>query len=379
MQIADLLINLGFTGGAKVEKALTGATKQMDALRLKSLATKIAIMGAVYAFERMLTSSADKANDLKKFSELTGITVGNLQRYQKAAIRAGVASESVMGALKNAQDIGSKMFVNEGGSAALSHVANSVGIDEKKITDAQYLMNQFQKFVQKSDRITGNTVMERLGFDADTIVAMRRGAYTQGNLGKQEVMSDDQINNLSRLKQRLDGAKEKFSSFMGGVTEKFGDEFVNTLEKVLLIVEKLVTAFLKVGDALGIFKAIEAIMKGIEIVVMSVVNALGLFAQYVDDKSKGKGGTVSENAKDLMKSGWEKAVKGSEAVLKQVNTPFMNTSIGGGAMGINQTFNSNITAYGVKDAKELPRLIKDDKTKDYNRAGNGLGSKKQGR
>ena len=93
MNIGELFVNIGIKGTEKTIQALGNVKSGLGAVASTSLEVKAAIIGAIYALERLISTSADMGMSLANFKILFGNSTKELQQFQNAGREVGLTFE----------------------------------------------------------------------------------------------------------------------------------------------------------------------------------------------------------------------------------------------------------------------------------------------
>lgn len=256
MNVGELFVNLGIKGSEKTVGALTSVKTQLGEAKSMSLEMKAAIVGAIYAFERMFRASGMMGTGLTNFNALTGLSARQLQQWQYAARQAGVANEEFTGSLKAVQNSMTNMLLGKGAPEGLAMVANKVGFDARKARDTFYVMEQLQKFAKTAPADMGNAVLKSFGLGEGTIAAMRRNAFNPAAFAKAPTYSQGEIKNLDQANIAWSNLGNKVEMAFGRFNAKHGQQLVRDISKVTDSVIRLAEALTVLGEKMKVFDAV---------------------------------------------------------------------------------------------------------------------------
>lgn len=262
MNIGELFVNLGVKGSEKTLGALTGVKKGLGEAKSMSIEAKAAIVGAVYALERLFAASGAMGTSLTNFNALTGLSAKQLQQWQYAARQAGVANEEFTGSIKSVQNSMTNMLLGKGAPEGLAMVAQKVGFDPKRARDTFYVLEQLQKFARSAPADVGNSVLKSFGLGEGTIAAMRRNAFTPDVMSKAPTYNDSQIQALDKANIAWSNLGSKIEMAVGKFNAKHGLQLVRDISMVTDQVLKLIEAFVGLADKLKIFSVIGKVFEG---------------------------------------------------------------------------------------------------------------------
>lgn len=298
MTVAELFVNLGIKGADKTVGSLSDIKKQLGDTKSMSLETKAAIVGTVYALERLFAASGAMGTGLTNFNSLTNLSTKQLQQWQYAARQAGVANEDFTGSIKAVQGAMTNMLLGKGAPEGMALLANRVGFDANRARDSFYVMEQLQKFAKSAPADVGNAVLKSFGISEGVIAAMRRNAFNPQAFGKAPTYSEGEIKALDRANIAWSNLGTSIEMAVGRFNARHGGQIIRDISLMTTSVIHLVEALTILAEKIKVFKGLAYITEG-------VVKLLKLSGVAVDDVS-GK-----HTAKD-------NAVFGKDSTLKKV-------------------------------------------------------------
>lgn len=279
----ELFVNLGVKGSDKTIGALTGIKKGLGETASMSLEAKAAIVGAMYALERLFAASGAAGTNLTNFNALTGLSTKQLQQWQYAARQAGISNEEFTGSLKAVQTGMTNMLLGKGAPEGMALLANKVGFDPKRARDTFYVMEQLQKFAKTAPADVGNSVLKSFGVSEGTIAGMRRGVFNQQAFAKAPSYSDKEIGALDKANVAWSNLGNKIEMAFGHFNAKHGGALVNDISKIVTQVIKLAEALQHVAEKLKLFTIFE---KSLGAVAGFLETTATLFGGSEKDRSK---------------------------------------------------------------------------------------------
>lgn len=288
MKIAELFVGLGVKGADQAGKALGGVKTGLGEVKSMSLEAKAAIVGVVYALERMMTQSAQMGTGLLNFNQLTGIGAKELQQWQYAARQAGVSADEMTGSLKAVQNSMTNMLLGKGAPEGMAMLANKVGFDPARARDTLYVMQQLQKFAQSVPKDVGNNMLKSFGLGEGTISAMRRNVFTPDTFAKAPVYGDKEVSQLDKVNVAWGNLGQKIQMAFGHFTSKHGMELVADLSKITTEVVKLADALTTLAEKSKVFAFIGKLIEGL-------TGATQDFTGYVQGKRSFLGEDLDKN------------------------------------------------------------------------------------
>lgn len=322
MNIGELFINLGIKGSEKTIGAIDSTRKGMSELGSASLQTKVMILGAMYALERMMAQSAGLGTNLSNFNAVTGLSTKSLQEWQYAAQQAGVAGEEVAGSVKSVQDNMGKMLMGKGMPEGFGQVKAAVGLEENKVRDPFYVMKQLQEYAKTVSPDVGNIALKSFGLSEGVIAAMRKNMFREDIFAKAPKYGEGEINQLNKVDVAWKNLGQKVEMAFGHFTAGHGMKMVGDISKITTEVIKLAEAFIKLADKIELFKQIgrvfegwAEIFKGLESVMKFVEQ--GLSSDYSENKKS------MEKSSEFFGGAKEMGIGISNAIVDKIGLPSM--------------------------------------------------------
>lgn len=262
MTMAELFIQIGVKGADTAGKALGGVKSGLGDIKDMSLEAKAAILGAIYALERMMSSSAKSGTELLDFSTATGLSAQSLQKWQWAAQQANNSAEDVSGSVKTLQDNMLKMLQGGGAPsswAAFEQFMNATGetLTGEKIRNMDYMFHAIQKFAQAGPAdVMREKVAALIGGSDKMFAAFRMNAFRPEVENKAPAYSDNQIGHLNKANIAWANLGTKVKMAFGDFTAKHGEKLVADITMITDKVIKLAEVLMKIAERFKIFEAV---------------------------------------------------------------------------------------------------------------------------
>lgn len=259
MNVGELFVKIGITGAEGSKKALSGIGDGMKSLFSSSMATKLAIGSMVYGLKEMMGFGMNAGQSLQDFSNLTGLSAQELQKWQYAARQFGVANESVEGSLKALQQALGDQQMGTGQIAGFSRVAETVGIDiDKAYDDSFYMMGKLQQFAQKfkGSASEKNSILRSFGVDEGMIIALNKAAFTKERMGKADILGKGETDELAKFNVAFANIENKFKMAIAKIVANDFAPLVQMLTDAANAVLKIGDAIYKVTKALKVFEGL---------------------------------------------------------------------------------------------------------------------------
>ncbi len=268
MKIADLFVDLGVTGNEKSIGAIAGMRKGMGDLSSTSLEAKAAIIGAMYALQRMFAASGQTGTNLNQFSQLVDTSTKTLQQYQWAAQQVGVSNQEMAGTFLSMQDAMNKIILNEGAPKLLAQVHQltrdfgDFDILEYQKTPEKLIQRLQAYAMRETNTGIAREALKSFGVSDAVFAAMRQNAFRPEVLNRAPVYTDSEIKSLSRADAAWKNLGTSIEMAFGRFNAKHGEELVANIEKIVKSVIKLSESFMTFAERIGLFDKITKIFDG---------------------------------------------------------------------------------------------------------------------
>ncbi len=290
--VAELFVNLGVKGSDKTLGALGSMQKGLKDTASVSLEAKAAIVGAMYALEKLFATSGQAGTDLTNFNTILGVSAQTLQKYQYAARQMGVSNQEVEGTFKSLQGAMTKTLMGEGAPKGLARVSMLTGgmtaADLKKFAEQpQLLIQKLQEYASKETNAgLRREVLSSFGVGEGMQAAMRRGAFTPQALAKAPTYSDREINSLDKANIAWSNLGNKIEMAVGHFNAAHGGQLVADISKLVDQVFKLASAFETLAEKAKFFQAIGTAFKGWTMIFEGATKAVEAIQGAADDPAK---------------------------------------------------------------------------------------------
>lgn len=237
-----------------------------------SLEAKAAIVGAMYALQRLFSTSGQAGTDLTNFNTLLGVSAKTLQQYQYAARQVGVSNQETESTFKNLQSTMTKLRMGESAPKGLAQVSLLTGgitgddID-KFMKNPELLLQKLQVYAQKEKRLgVRNEALKSFGLSDNMVAALSRNAFQPNILKKAPVYSDKEINALDKANTAWSNLGTKISMAVGHLNAAHGGRFIKDLTILVDKVLQLTTALIKLANTLHLFDGIGKVVEGLSLI-----------------------------------------------------------------------------------------------------------------
>lgn len=299
----EFFVNLGIKGAEKTVGAISSVRKGLNETASTSLETKAAIVGVLYAFERMFAASGAMGTGLTNFNALMGVSTKTLQQYQFAARQMGVTNEDTANTFKTLQATMSKTLMGEGAPKGLARVAALTGgITPQDIlkfqSNPELLIQKLQDYALREKNLgLRNEVLKSFNLSDPMIAAMSRQAFTPGNLAKAPTYGDAEIKQLDRANIAWSNLGTKIEMAFGHFNAKHGMQLVSDFSKITDQVLRLAEAFTRLAEKLKVFDWIGKIFTGWSMIFEGATGAVDKLGS--EKGRKQLGGDVMDFFKEM--------------------------------------------------------------------------------
>jgi hypothetical protein len=269
MKIGELFVALGFKADTGKINQYTGA---INGARKGLLAIYGAAGLASGAILKFTADAIDSAWQLSNFSNQTGLSYAQLQKWQIMANQAGVSSQNMTNSIQNLQRQLAEIRLGQGNVRPFQ----LLGVDVTQ--NAFNVMNQLRDRIKGLDRMTAVNLIQQMGFTPDMINIL---TMTNEELDKMRmedtILSDKQINSLKSAGvafQNMFRVMKYINSLVAvqlapaivRLSEKFREWAMNNKDKLIIGLEK-------VGKLL--IRFIEAVFNAFVMIDNAIVATIG--------------------------------------------------------------------------------------------------------
>lgn len=268
INVGELFVSLGVKGTGKAIDAIDSVKKGLQGIASTSLETKAAIVAAIYALERLFTSSGQRGTALENFSALSGIATKTVQQYQWAAQQVGLSNEEVTGTFINLQKNMTKTLLGKGAPEGLGMFARKGGnVTSEDIAEYQKhpeeLLQKLQQYAQTEKNVgLRNEVLESFGVGGNMIAALQRNAFNPKALNSAPTYSDQQITQLDKANVAWKNLGSQVEMIFGKLNARHGAELVGDVEKLIGPLGKVIESLVKLAEKIKLFEGLRIIFEG---------------------------------------------------------------------------------------------------------------------
>lgn len=264
MNIAELFVKLGVKGGDDSNKKVGNLDKGLKKVRKTSLATKAAIIGVIFGFERLMSNSAKTGVGLNQFARSTGLSTKELQKWEHAGMKARVTQEEIRAGFIGVQTAISNMLRGGGAPKGYGMLTALVeDFDENKITDTFYMMQKIQELAQKTDAATARDLVTSFGISQNMFGAMRENAFAAENLKGAFIYTNKEINNLKKIEATWANVYKNMENAMGQLTAKHGMKIAGEIDKLIPKFLKLANVIVRLAEKFQFFDRMGKVLNNI--------------------------------------------------------------------------------------------------------------------
>lgn len=345
MTAGEFFINLGIKGTDTASKAIKGVKEGLNDTASSGLAAKAAIIGAVYALERMLASSAKFGTGLTNFAAITDQSTQALQRWQYAGKLAGMSADDVEGNFKGLfKTLTDVKYGLANAPRGLDTVVALTGFDiDKGIKDLPYAMSKLVQAAKIMSPEIGREMFKSFGVTDSMYAASRRNAFDPKTLARAPILSTQEIANLTEMNSLFGDSEYRIEKLFRSLSaNKSTLDFIREVNKMVIAITDLINAFSMLEEKYKVFETIGGLTKksGTGLFATAFEAAAGLMGgkgnpdigglapamnQMLPQQNKSSNNSITQNmyfqhdGKDAQRTG-DSVKKGSQEYLRQINS-----------------------------------------------------------
>lgn len=280
MNIAELFINLGVKGTDKTLGGIQSVQKGLKDTASTSLEAKAALVGAMYALERLFSASGKVGTDLTNFNATVGTSAKTLQQYQYAARQVGVSNEEVTGTFRSLQKSMTDTLLNGQAPKGMARLAQVLGDVKKEDIEEwsrkpELLFQKLQEYANKERSLPlRNEVLRSFGLGDNMIAGMARNGFRPDVMQRAPTYSDKEVASLDRANVAWSNLGNKIEMAFGHLNAAHGGQLVNDISKITDKVILLSEAFLKLAEKAELFKWLGKTFEGWQLIFEGLTKAV---------------------------------------------------------------------------------------------------------
>lgn len=251
MNIGNLFVRLGVVGGDKAKKQIDTTSSGMVGLSKKSLTAIAALAGVSYGFKTLYDRSLRLGTGLTKFSNYTGMSSQELQRWQYIAKQSGVSAEEMTSSISGLQDAIGKMHIEGEIPKFLQMIGRYVEIDNTKLEDTYYLLSKLQEFsrldLSPRDTAIANQLLGEF-ISPEVIGMLRSTRLTPDMVPQSALLSDGEAKRLQEVQAAGARVQQQLEVAMAKLVNQVGPDLIKNFERLIPEIIKLTKT---VSDALN--------------------------------------------------------------------------------------------------------------------------------
>ena len=268
-KVGELFVELGIKGADKTIGSVRAVGDGVKNLGSMSLQAKAAIVGMMYALEKVFESAGQTGLSLKNANSELGMSMDMLQRYQYVAKMAGSSNEAMTGSFLHMQQAMTKLMTEGAHGKWMQLFMQGTGTKVEELPMLQQhpeeLLKRLQKLAQDksiNQGVMNEILTEFLGNDPSLRRAVRDNRFTPQALAAAPVHSDSQVNAMDKTREGLTRLQNKFQMASENFAAKFGPELIGDIEPLINKLFKLASAFEMIAKKAEVFKAIGLVFEG---------------------------------------------------------------------------------------------------------------------
>jgi len=323
VKIADLFVNIGIGGAEKSVRSLSNVDKSMGNIASTSLEAKAAIIGMVYALQRLSASSNAQGTALNNFALTTGMSTKRLQQFQHAGRQYAATNDEMTNSLVGLQKKMTDIAIGGGTPKGMPFLAQHVGLP-KDIENTEEMFFKLQEFATKfkNDPSKATWVLDSFGIGKNLQAGMFDGGFNEKVFSQANAYSTGQIKSLNEMRKQWTNLFEDIEHRMGQMNIKWMSKMLPDIQKLVTEVFKMVDAFSALAEKLEIIKAIGMVFEGWGLIFKGITyavsgeigNNLGTALGEAKLNSSMGNGTLLDNLglKDYLPKDWKTSNKSNQ-------------------------------------------------------------------
>lgn len=256
MEVAELFVKLGVRGADQAKKAVGGVKQGLVDVGNTSLTAKAAVIGVVYALERMTAAAGQHGSDLANFTRLTGASSQELQKWQIAATGVGIASEEMTASAQGVLGVMAQMQAGGAPPAGWEMFKQAVDFDPSRANDLFYFMDKLREFgkLTAAQPALGNKLMNSFGLTQGFIAASRNAKFDPSKTPLGLLLQPGTLSGLEAVTAQWATFWAQLSNTRDQNVSAFGPGVIKELSQALKLfrsLEKSVEGLVKTFPELG--------------------------------------------------------------------------------------------------------------------------------
>lgn len=361
ISIGELFVSLRIKGSDQATKALGNIKSGMADISTNGLAAKAAVLGVVYAVERMTAGAAQIGTNYKRFMDYMGTSSQRLQQFESAFRSVNGPVDQVAGTVEAMTDNLNKVKL---GVAAPP--AGYKFIDVRNAKDGFDVLQGMLNLIRSGTRTRPqlNIIGESLGISRDMMSSLYAMKGDFKDFGA--TLSDGTIKQLDHVNSALQALKKTLSDFGSKNVAIFGLPVISelrsaiklfvALESVLVrfagkiphIADIIKTAFLAISGAMIVFGGPLTAIAGL---VNGVILLMGEWEKHKDKKDNLFDNVLKSDTLSKLLSGGAAAFDTVGTMSSPKQTTINNTH--------STEINQNINGVDHKDRHSVSKNHKD--------------------
>ena len=352
MTIGELLVKLRFSITGEQNLSVIENRLQTAGNLAGALATRLTIATTalgVIAYKALNASVA-----LSKFQQVTGISSRDLQQWQYAAAKFGVAGDEVATTFKNIEQAQAGIALGEGNIAPWQ----LLNIDPRQ--DPRKVLLDIHDRIQGMQPAMARFVTSQMGIGEDMFVFLSQANIQYGELNKKFEASEEENKRLMELNGRIEQFKTKlldlgikiFSHFQKPL-EKYLDYFDKWLDKLTdKQIDQFAESFVTLAQDVGYLTAALIALNAASSAFTIGTGLLKLLSFFGGGAAAAAGGAAAAGAGGATVAG--------EVVAAEAGGAAVAGSVGGLAAAGWAIIIPLMVAYAVMTAKAMKSAVEDN-------------------
>lgn len=239
MKVAELFVELGVKGSEKALNSVKQVGDFLTDVSAKGLAAKAAIIGAVYALERLTVSSGEYGAGISNLSTLTGVNDKYIMQLEEAYRWYGnlgdAAESAAQSTIRAASKIQQEMIIEGEPPRGLMQAFSEMNVQlQRAETDVPYLLEKMRGYVRKHAKDISPVVVNAFteAFGEGFVVTARSMDKDVSSLTR-NIPSRGLVEKSAQIRRAWADFKKQFSLFELNLAGEYGAPVIKFLDEAL--------------------------------------------------------------------------------------------------------------------------------------------------
>lgn len=261
MEVGKFFLSIFVKGGGETQKTLGSVAQGFSTVKETGLASKVAILGALYGLEQLAARGMNTGMAMEQFARGTEESTQELQKWQQAALDFGVSGEEVEQTVRSIKEAVLKAKSGLGEPEGWQKFLTDAHIDLTRLEDSFYMMKKMQEYFQGGNTVYKEQFVHGLGV-SNKMAQMFKG------LGDKDVSKITPMYTEGELK-RLAHMKVEINKLWFDIESKFAkmiskhEAFVKEIHGLAAAIVDLIGAMAQFAEKIKLIEGVVLATKGL--------------------------------------------------------------------------------------------------------------------